>query len=151
MTGSFFSFESTTSQDDEVFLTNIISDFIKEPSSNSAAVSDGVSATLLVNCATELVPSIWILFILCLDSGVIDQSLPKSAIVHIFKSGDRTVPSNYHYISLTSVIIKVFERVVHTFLISKGHLNPTQHGFRGGHSCLSTLLSDFDDVMEFVG
>ena len=40
-----------------------------------------------------------------------------------------------------SVIIKVFERVIRkqivTFLISNEYLNPTQHGFRGGHSCLS--------------
>ena len=34
-----------------------------------------------------------------------------------------------------------------TFLISKWHLNPTLHGFRGGRSCLSALLSVFDDVM----
>ena len=37
-----------------------------------------------------------------------------------------------------------------TFLISNGHLNPTQHGFRGGRSCLSALLSVFDDVMQLL-
>ena len=37
-----------------------------------------------------------------------------------------------------------------TFLISNGHLNPTQHGFRGGRSCRSTLLSVFDDVMQLL-
>ena len=49
---------------------------------------------------------------------------------------------------------KVFERVIRkqivTFLISKGHLNPTQHGCRGGRSCLSALLSVFDDVMQLL-
>ena len=66
-----------------------------------------------------------------IDYGVIDPSLKKAAIVPVLKSGDRTVPSNYCPISLTSVIIKVFERgtrkQIVTFLISKGHLNPTQH------------------------
>ena len=85
---------------------------------------------------------------------MIDPSFKKAAIVPVFKSGDRTVPSNYRPISLTSVIIKVFERVIRkqivTFLISNGHLNPTQHGFRGWHSCLSTLLSVFDDVMQLL-
>ena len=85
---------------------------------------------------------------------MIDPSFKKAAIVPVFKSGDRTVPSNYRPISLTSVIIKVFERVIRkqivTFLISNGHLNPTQHGFRGGRSCLSALLSDYDDVMQLL-
>ena len=85
-----------------------------------------------------------ILFKQSLDSGVIDPSFKKAAIVPVFKSGDRTVPSNYRPISPTSVIIKVFERVIRkqivTFLISNGHLNPTHHGFRGGHSCLSALM-----------
>ena len=83
-----------------------------------------------------------------------DSSLKKATIVHIYKSGDRTVPSNYRPITLTSVIIKVFERVIRkqivTFLIYKGHLNPTQHGFRGWRSCLSALLSVIDDVMQLL-
>ena len=50
---SFFSVESITSQDDEVFLTNIIItesliiDSIKELSSNSAAGPDGIPSSLL--------------------------------------------------------------------------------------------------------
>ena len=71
-----------------------------------------------------------------------------------FKSGDRTAPSNYPPISLTSVIIKVLGRIIHkqivAFLISKGYLNPTQHGFRGGRSCLSALLNVFDDIMHLM-
>ena len=111
---SFFSVESITSQDDAVFLTNIIIteslfiDSIKELSLNSAAGPDGIPASLLLNCASELAPSLLILFKQSLDS-----SFKKNAIVPVFKSGDRTVPSNYHPISLTSVIIKeVFERVI---------------------------------------
>ena len=29
-------------------------------------------------------------------------------------------------------------------------MNPTQHGFRGGRSCLSALLSVFDNVMQLL-
>ena len=126
---SFFSVESITSQDNEMFLTNIIItesiiiDSIKELSSYSAAGPDGIPASLLLNCASELAPSLLILFKQSIDSGVIDSSLKKAAIVPVLKSGDRTVPSNYRPISLTSVIIKVFDRVIRkqivTFLISK--------------------------------
>ena len=53
---SFVSVESITSQDDEVFLTNIIIteslilNSIKELTSNSAAGPDGIPASLLLNC-----------------------------------------------------------------------------------------------------
>ena len=86
---------------------------------------DGIPASLLLNCASELAPSLLILSIQSLDSGVIDLSLQKTAIVPVFKSGDRIVPSNYCPIFLTSLIIKVFERVIRKqiviFLISNGH------------------------------
>ena len=61
----------------------------------------------------------------------------------------------YYPLSLkTSVIIKVLERIIRkqivAFLISKGYLNPTQHGFREGRSCLSALLNVFDDIMHLM-
>ena len=65
-----------------------------------------------------------------------------------------TIKGNYRPIYLTSVIIKVLERLVLkqivAFLISKGYLNPTQHGFRGGRSCLSGLLNVFGDIMHVM-
>ena len=91
----FFSVESVTSQDDEVFLTNIISteyliiDSIKELSSNSAAGPDGIHASLLLNCASELGPSLLILFKQSIDSGVIDPSFKKAAIDPVFKSDNK--------------------------------------------------------------
>ena len=91
---------------------SIIIDSIRELSSNSAAGPDGIPCSLLLNCAHELAPSLLILFKQSLSSGVIDPSLKRAAIVPVFKSGDRTAPSNYGPISLTSVIIKVLERII---------------------------------------
>ena len=121
---SLFSVESITSQDDEVLLTNIIItesiiiDSIKELSSNSAAGPDEIPVSLLLNCASELATSLLILFKQSLDCGVIDPAFKKDAIVPIFKSGDRTVPSNYRPISLTAVIIKEFEREIHKQIVT---------------------------------
>ena len=133
---------------------SIIIDSIRELSSNSVAGPDGIPPSLLLNSAHELAPSLLILFKQCLLSGVNSPSLKRATIVPVFKSGDRKVPSNYRPISLTSVIIKVLERIVHkqivAFLISKGYLNPTQHGFRGGCSCLSAFFNVFDDIMHLM-
>ena len=71
-----------------------------------------------------------------------------------FKSGVRSVPNNYRPISLTSVISKVLERIIRkqvsSFIDKKGCLNSTQHGFRSGRSCLSTLLNVLDDIMHML-
>ena len=60
-----------------------------------------------------------------LSHGVIPKSWKRAAIIPIYKSGDKTVPSNYRPISLTSVICKVSKQVF-SFLDQKGCLNSTQ-------------------------
>ena len=133
---------------------SIIIDSIRELSSNSTAGSDGIPCSLLLNCAHELAPSLLILFKQSLSYGGIDPSLKRADIVPVFKSGDRTAPSNYRPISLTSVIIKVLEIIICkqivAFLISKGYLNPPQHGFREGCPCLSALLNVLDDITHLM-
>ena len=77
-----------------------------------------------------------------------------AAITTVFKSCDRTAPSQYFPISLTSVISKVLERIIRkqvsSLIDKKGRLNVTQHGFRSGRSCLSALLSVFYDIMHML-
>ena len=110
----------------------------------------------MVNCATptELAPLLIILFTHPLSSGVVPPSFKLAAITHVFKSGDRTSPSNYRPISLTYISSKVLERIIReqfsSFIDKKGCLNSTQHRFRSGRSCLSALLSVFDDIMHML-
>ena len=144
---------------------SITIDSIRKLSSNSAAGPDGIPPSLLLNFAHELAPSILILFKQSLLSGIIAPSLKRAASVPVLKSGDRTVPSNHLPISLTYFMFKVLERIVHfmfkvlerivhkqifAFLMSKGYLNATQHGFIVGRSCLSALLNVFDDIMHLM-
>ena len=123
----------------------LIIDAIQELSPTSAAGPDGLPSSLLVNSATELVPFLLIIFAHSLSSGVVPPSFKRAAITPVFKSGDRSVPSNYRPISLSSVISKVLERIIRkqvsSFIDKKGFLNSTQHGFRSGRSCLSALLN----------
>ena len=64
--------------------------------------------------------------------------------------------NSYDYIHwiLDFKYILLFERVIrkkiYIFLISNGDMNPTKHGFRGGRSCISALLSVFDGVMQLL-
>ena len=89
-----------------------------------------------------------------LSHGVIPKSWKRAAIIPIYKSGDKTIPSNYCQFSLTSVICKVLERIIRkqvfSFLDQKGCLNSTQHEFRPGRSCLSALLDGFDNIIHML-
>ena len=109
---SFFVHEPNTGINKSLFLTDImliediIIEAIHELSPNSAAGPDCVPSSLLVNCATELASVLLLFFSHSLSHGVIPQSWKSAAIIPIYKSGAKTVPSNYHPISLTSVICK---------------------------------------------
>ena len=154
------SFFTHTGINKPLFLTDImlnediIIEAIHELSPNSAAGPDSIPSSLLVNCATELAPVLLLIFSHSLSHGVIPKSWKRAAIIPIYKSGDKTVPSNYRLISLTSVICKVLERIIRkqvfSFLDQKGCLNSTQHGFRPGRSCLSALLDVFDNIMHML-
>ena len=91
-------------EDNELYLTNIvlseknIIEAIHELSTSSAAGPDGIPCSLLVNCATELAPLLLIIFIHSLSTSVGPPSFKLAAITPIYKSGDRTAPSNYRSI-----------------------------------------------------
>ena len=58
------------------------------------------------------------------DSGILPQDWRNGHVIPIFKKGCRKTPGNYRPVSLTSVVVKVFESVIRdamiTHLLSKG-------------------------------
>ena len=102
----------------------------------------------LINCAEEIAPVLKIILSHSLSSCLIPTSFKEAAIIPVFKSGDKSLPSNYRPISLTSVLSKVIEKNIRkqdlTFVYHRGYLNNAQHGFRSGRSCLSALLDVYD-------
>ena len=121
---------------------------MSEISASSAPRPDGIQASFWKKYAIELAVPLQMLFI---QSGIIPECLKTAAIVPIYKSGDKSQPSNYRPISLTPIIMKIFERVIRKqvtqILTESGYLNSSQHGFREGRSCLSALLIVSDDLM----
>ena len=73
-------------------------------------------------------------------------------IVSIHKKGPLNQKDNYRPISLTSVICKLYEKLLRDHILSQVELKicPEQHGFLPGKSCLSNLLETFQNVMDCV-
>ena len=70
----------------------------------------------------------------------------------MFKKGSKGLAENYRPVSLTSHLIKVFERVFRKkmikFIEDNMLLSNNQHAFRRGRSCISQLLQHWDEILH---
>ena len=87
-----------------------------------------------------------------MDQCEIPDILKLAYVTPIHKGGSRMNPENYRPVSLTSHIMKVFERVIKVNLTEHlgkhGLINRGQHGFVEGRSTQTQLLEHFCRVYE---
>ena len=123
-------------------------------SATSAAGPDGIAAMLLKKCITALRIPLTILWRESLRHNVIPAQMKMGTITPIFKGGSRSEPKNYRPVTLTSHIIKLFERVIvekiMKYMDEKGLFNSRQHGFRKNRSCLSQLLQHYQSLLDIL-
>ena len=131
-----------------------IEDAIDELSNTAASGPDGLAAIFLKKYKTVLSGTLFQLWRDCIDQGITPKSLKEAHIIPIHKGGHQGLASNYRPIALTSHIIKVFEKVVRNYLVKfldeTNAFNPSQHGFRIGRSCLSQLLTHYDNIISLL-
>ena len=105
---------------------------------------DKVSPFILKKCAEVLAPFLTKFFNKVLTDGSYPQIWKNANVVPIFKSGDPSNPSNYRPISLTSVLSKVFERIIHSelyqYVMDNKFITPNQSGFIRNDSCTNRLF-----------
>ena len=114
----------------------------------------------MLNCvlkehSAELSPAITALFRQSLDTGTLPQDWTNAIITPVYKKGSIHSAANYRPVSLTSVICKLLEHIICSYILThmEKHdlLTPLQHGFRKRHSCESQLLltvSDFFNAFD---
>ena len=87
-----------------------------------------------------------------MDTGTVPDDWRNAYITPIYKKGDRSQPSNYRPISLTSIVSKTFEHIfsshITKHLEDSNILNEHQHGFRQNRSCETQLISLFHDLSQ---
>ena len=127
---------------------------IKQIPEGSAPGPDGIPPILLKKCVDTLSFPIMCLWRSSFKNEFIPQILKLGLIVPIYKSGPRTEPKNYRPVTLTSHIIKLFERVLVKRLVSylteNNLYNENQHGFRANRSCLSQLLEHHQRLLNVM-
>ena len=130
---------------------DIISAIAKIPK-DSTSGPDGIPAILLKNYAKELAYPIKLIWSESFHLGIVPQFYKDTCITPLFKKGDRARAFNYRPVTLTSHVIKIYERILRNvmveFLEENQILCENQHGFRSGRSCLTQLLSHVDDIVQ---
>ncbi|CAK1599533.1 unnamed protein product [Parnassius mnemosyne] len=91
-------------------------------------------------CAPELAPVLTHFFRYSYSEGVVPNSW-KTAFVHpIPKKGDRSDPSNYRPIAITSLFSKIMESIINCQLMRHQLISDRQYGFRRGRSAGDLLV-----------
>lgn len=133
---------------DLVFDSFDIFRLLKDINPGKAAGPDGIHGMVLKNCAYSLSYPLSILFNNSYSTGCIPSDWKLALVVPVFKKGDKGSVENYRPISLTSLVMKVFERAIKTSLWSacKDLLDPRQHGFVNDKSCTTQMIPFVNDL-----
>ena len=111
---------------------------------HKACGPDQICPRLLKEGAEQLLPSLVKIFNKSLDEGVLPLDWVSANITPVYKKGDKHLVVNYRPISLTCILCKVLEKLVHRKLynFSESHnvLSDVQFGFRSKWSTVSLLL-----------
>ena len=115
---------------------------------------DKFPAVILKECKKELAPALYKIWRKSLDDGKIPEKLKSQTIIPIYKKGSKAIAANYRPVSLTSHIIKLFERVLRKkivkFIEENELLTNAQFGFRNGRSTVTQLLEHLDNIISIL-
>ncbi|KAL8562817.1 hypothetical protein ACOMHN_004509 [Nucella lapillus] len=114
---------------------------------NKATGPDSIPAFILKSAADEITPILTKMFQHSLDVGQVPTDWREVWVVPIFKKGDRHLLANYRPVSLTSIVCKVLEHIVHSSIMAHydqhGILTDCQHGFRkNAHAFLTSRTQE---------
>jgi hypothetical protein len=144
--------ENDVSIENIIFTTEDIIRAIDSIDAYAGTSDEDIPARVIKECKQHLCIPIKLIWSRSLHSETVPSILKTQFITPVFKKGNRSDPGNYRPISLTSHIIKIFERILRqrlvTFLEGNKILNQSQHGFRKGRSCLTQLLSHYDRILQ---
>ena len=109
---------------------------------------DGLHPKLLFELSDVLCKPLCMLFNKSIREGVVPIDWKTARVSALHKKGDRSLPSNYRPVSLTSIVCKLLESIIRdnieSHLKSNNLLSDHQFGFREGRCCTSQLLHALD-------
>jgi hypothetical protein len=114
----------------------------KSVKTSKAFGPDNIHPRLIKQGGKTLFNCIHILFNAIISSGHVPPIFKRAWIISLYKSKLKSDPNNYRPISLTSVLIRLLERLVKPKVVSiiSPHLHCLQFGFRTRHSTYDSIF-----------
>ena len=117
---------------------------------HKATGPDQISSRFLKEVATAITPMLTLIFQASHDQSQVPEGWKSALVTPLFKKGDKSNPSNYRPVSLTSICSKIMEHIIHShvmsFLDANNLLTDQQHGFRKKRSCESQLITTVQEL-----
>ena len=125
---------------------------INEIDENSSCGVNDIPAILLKRCKHQLSYPLLLIWRDSLDNGYVPRIYKHQIITPVHKKSSKAEAENYRPISLTSHVIKIFERLVRKEIVrhleSNDIICKNQHGFQKHKSCLTQLLAHIDFILN---
>ena len=119
---------------------------------SKASGPDGIPNCILKECASQIAPSLTVIFQKSIDTGTLPEYWLNANISCVYKKGDKHAAENYRSVSLTSVPCKLLEHIIckHIMKHLERHriLTSLNHGFGSGYSCETQLIVTLHDFMK---
>ena len=134
------------------FDKNTVADLLRKTNAHKAQGPDGIHGHILKNCASSISYPLSLIFTTSYNIGQIPREWKLAHVVPVHKKGDKSLADNYRPISLTCLIMKIFEIQIRNNLMSRCHhlLDPRQHGFLPEKSCTTQLASYVDSLSQSI-
>ena len=118
--------------------------------SGTAPGYDSISMNVVKESFNLICAPLTYIINLSLNSGVLPQEMKIARVIPLFKSGDKSLFTNYRPVSVLPVFSKFLERIVYNRLINCLNkydiLSRNQYGFRKNYSTAHALIQLYDKI-----
>ncbi|MGZ8925371.1 MAG: reverse transcriptase domain-containing protein, partial [Nitrososphaeraceae archaeon] len=135
------------SETSEISLQEVL-DFSNKINCEKAYGCDEIDGYMLRYGGLLLHSCIQLLFNGCWCSGILPVNFTSSNIFPLYKKGDIHQACNYRPISLTSCLMRLFEKILYNRAESQIKLHPSQAGFRKKHSTSDNLYRLLERIYD---
>ena len=114
----------------------------------------GLDGKILRLSASFIAESLTYIYNLCINKNTFPQVFKEAKVIPLFKSGDKSDPSNFRPISILPILSKPLEKHINEHVMKHFLVNDLfyqkRSGFRPNHSCHTALTELIDTWLSEI-